>query len=86
MFYMEIRDKLFGTYRIAHRIGGLFAVCVRYGFADIWEFRIFWDFVSCVEALLGIFLGAWSCVPQRQSLMIRRYDPDFDGEILSVHM
>ena len=26
-FYLAIGDKLFGTYRIAHRIGGLFVVC-----------------------------------------------------------
>ena len=26
-FYLAIGDTLFGTYRIAHRIGGLFVVC-----------------------------------------------------------
>lgn len=26
-FYLAIGDKLFGTYRIEHRIGGLFVVC-----------------------------------------------------------
>ena len=31
-------------------------------------------------------LGAWSCLPERQSLMIIRYDTDFDYKILSVYM
>ena len=26
-FYLELSDKLFGTYRIEHQIGGLFVVC-----------------------------------------------------------
>lgn len=26
-FYLDIRDTLFGTYRIEHRVGGLYVVC-----------------------------------------------------------
>ena len=26
-FHLAIDDKVFGTYRVAHRIGGLFVVC-----------------------------------------------------------
>ena len=28
----------------------------------------------------------WSCLPERQPLMIKRHDPDFDDKILSVYM
>ena len=42
-------------------------------------------FVLCVEALFGTCLGVWSCLPERQSLVIIRHDLDFDDKILSVH-
>ena len=52
-FYLAIGDNIFRTYRIAHRIGGLFVVCSClihvYGY---WGFHVLlWGFVLCIGAL-----------------------------------
>ena len=57
-FYLAIGDKIFGIYRIAHRIGGLFVVCCSliqvYGY---WRFHVLWGFALCIEALFGMPCG-----------------------------
>ena len=83
-FFLAIGDKLFGTYRIAHRIrgGGVVVcgcskrVCGYLGVSYVM------GFIQYVEALFGICLGVWICLPERQSLMIIRYDPNFHDKTL----
>ena len=50
------------------------------GVAAVWGFAIF------VETLFSICPRVWSFRAGRLSLMIIRYDPDFDDKILSVYM
>ena len=51
-FYLAIGDKIFGTYRIAHRIGGLFVVWgSMIQVCGYWGFHILWGFVLCIEAI-----------------------------------
>ena len=57
-FYLTSGDKIFGTYRIAHRIGGLLVVCGSLiQVCGYWGFHMLWGFVLCIEALFSIPRG-----------------------------
>ena len=85
-FYLAIRATLFGTYGIVHRIGGLFVVYG--GWIRVCGYLGVLYYVSrnYLSTWYASSLGVWSCLPERKSLMIVRYDPDFDTKILSEYM
>ena len=57
-FYLVIGDKIFGTDRIAHRIGGLFVVCGSFiQVCGYWGFHILWGFVICFGTLFSMPRG-----------------------------
>ena len=68
-FHLAIGDKLFGTYRIAHRIGGLFVVCgcsiLVCGYLGM---SCFIRSCAISEALFSICMPRrWNCLPRRSS-------------------
>lgn len=53
--------SFYGSVKISMEVSEEVSLClwyaaVRYGSADIWQFRILRDFVICVEALFDTFL------------------------------
>ena len=57
-FYLAIGDKIFETYRIEHRIGGLFVVCGSLiQVCGYWGFHILWGFVLRIGALFSMPRG-----------------------------
>ena len=72
-FYLAICAKLFETYRIWHRVGGLFVV-LRYQILLLQIFRVHSICGSIID-MLWRPLGVDGLPHARQWVMVVRYDP-----------